>query len=1051
VCYYIESGGISNGDWCNLSEEQIQGQVMLQKFGRLRFIVAPPGSQVERILRLAKRGVQVWKHEGLRALIVRFSAKVRSHWQRGAPPRVVSLSAYTYDSWIRDHEPDTAELGRQRQMAQTFPYQPLISLITPVFNPSPQILHETIESVLAQTYPHWELCLVNGGSDVPGVKDVLDQFAAKDRRIRVRHLERNLGIAGNSNQALQMAQGAYVALLDHDDLVASNMLFEVVSVLNEHPEADIIYADEDKISEDGTVRREPWFKPGGWSPDLLLSTNYLMHSAIRRSLLEEVGGFDPVMDGAQDWDLAIRCTERTKRIFHIPKVLYHWRQVKGSAAQDANAKPWAFAATERCIKAHLERLGLKQPRIVFPSVGRVRIIWQTSGAKVSIIIPTKDRAELLQACLTSILNQTTYPNYEVILIDTGSTQPETRHLYAELAADAHVRIVDYQGSFNYSLVNNLGARYASGDLLLFLNNDTQILEADWLNELVGWAERPEVGIVGCKLLRLDGTIQHAGIIMGVEGHGSHVFDGDREDTYGVFGSSEWYRDYMAVTGACMMMRRDVFEELHGFDEAYEVGYSDIELCLRAFRRGYRVIYTPFARVLHREGGTRGFFVPPNDVLRAYFQMLSTVRAGDPFFNPNLSYIHRRPAIAQPGEESRDERLERILKEFGLLHGNGAGHFESLVDLPPLSQGGLTRREPEVGQAKRLLLVTHDLALNGAPLFLYRLAKYLVRNGYSATVLSPHAGPLQRLYKEANIPVIVEPTALDDARVAFSLLNDYDVTLVNTILAWRSVYAAKASQKRCVWLIHESKFGREFASSNVYVARALERADAVVFPCRASAALYTEFCTRNNFIPIHIGLDIETMEKQDGTFHKPPNKFYVLNLASVEPRKGQDVLLRSIAALPMDRARFFEFYLVGRVLDHRFYTELTRMAKHRDNVHIVGEVSHERAMSYLQAADVFVLTSRDEALPASMLEAMYYGKGIIATNVGGIPEVIDNGVNGLLIKTEDHKALAENLERLFQDRELLQRLGSAAKSKFEEYLTMQRFGREMIQVLGGVRE
>ncbi|MDE3089859.1 MAG: glycosyltransferase, partial [Chloroflexota bacterium] len=663
----------------------------------------------------------------------------------------------------------------------------MISILTPVFNPSPQVLRDTIRSVLAQTYPHWELCLANGGSTAPGVKEVLDQFAAQDNRIRVKHLETNLGIAENSNQALQMAQGEYSALLDHDDLLAPNMLFEVVSRLNQHPEADIVYFDEDKISEDAQVRREPWFKPGRWSPDLMLSTNYLMHAVIRRRLLLDVGKFDAQMDGAQDWDMALRCTEKTKKIFHIPQVLYHWRQVKGSAAQDAAAKPWAFEAQRRCVETHLQRLGIQGARVVLRDIGRVRIIWRLSDAKVSIIIPTKDRVELLRACLSSILDKTAYPNYEVVVVDTGSTQAETQQYYAELATDSRIRFVYYTGEFNYSLANNLGARHATGDVLLFLNNDTEALEADWLNELVGWAERPEVGIVGCKLLRPDGTIQHAGIVMGVEGHGSHIFDGDREDAYGSFGSSEWYRDYKAVTGACLMIRRKVFAELQGFDPAYQVGYGDIELCLRAFQRGYRIVYTPFARVLHREGGTRGFAVPPSDVLRAYMRMLPTVRAGDPFFNPNLSYIHRRPGMARPREETRDERLCKILQEFGLLQGNGDDRFESLVPLDTLSRSVSVESEPSDDREQKLLLVTHDLALNGAPLFLYRLAKYLARNGYSPTVLSPFAGPLQRLYAEASIPVIVEPAALDDARIPFALLDGHGTVLANTILAWRSVY------------------------------------------------------------------------------------------------------------------------------------------------------------------------------------------------------------------------------------------------------------------------
>ena len=256
-----------------------------------------------------------------------------------------------------------------------------------------------------------------------------------------------------------------------------------------------------KYLETGKTRNEPWFKPQRWSPDLLLSTNYFMHAVYRRTLVQ-YGGFDPAMDGAQDWDLALRCAERTQQVYHIPYVLYHWRQVPGSAASAIDAKPWAFDAQVGCIQNHLQRLGVQNAQVVSPSLGQVRVLWPTTGAKVSIIIPNRDKVELLRPCLTSILTLTSYPNYEIILVDTGSTQAETHRYYDDLAAEPRIRIIKFASLFNYSDVNNFGVTHATGELLLFLNNDTQILETDWLTELVGWVERPEIGVVGCKLIRL---------------------------------------------------------------------------------------------------------------------------------------------------------------------------------------------------------------------------------------------------------------------------------------------------------------------------------------------------------------------------------------------------------------------------------------------------------------------------------------------------------------------------------------------------------------------
>jgi glycosyltransferase involved in cell wall biosynthesis len=750
------------------------------------------------------------------------------------------------------------------------------------------------------------------------------------------------------------------------------------------------------------------------------------------------------MDGAQDWDLALRLTEKTDKLGHIPRVLYHWRQVPGSAARDASAKPWAYAAQERCIEAHLRRLGVSGARVVFPSLGRVRVRWPSSGAKVSIVIPTKDKVELLRACVASILARTTYANYEIVLVDTGSTQQATHQYYDELNAEPRVRIITQAGPFNYSLVNNLGAREASGDVLLFLNNDTEALEPDWLEELVGWAERPEVGIVGCKLIRPNGSIQHAGIVMGLAGHGSHIFDGDRENDYGPFGSPEWYRDYLAVTGACMAVRREMFEQLGGFDTAYQVGYGDIDICLRAVEAGYRVVYTPFARVLHHEGGTRGFDLPPSDVLRASVRMAPVIRAGDPFYNPNLSVFHRRPAIAQPDEEGREDDVLAILKAFDLIEKHSLPFADPAGDrlAAPAGPG----EQPGAGRARRLALVTHELSLTGAPLILFKLASYLAQSGYKITVLSPMAGPMQQRYADAKIDVIVDPALLDDARAAFALLRDYDAVLANTILSWRAIYAAKAAEIPCIWWIHESQFGQDCIRRNPAIVGAFEAADVVLFPSRATAALYGEVAAHKHWHAIHLGLDLVPQAPTVEAFHKQPGKFYVVNTASVERRKGQDTLLRAIAALPPDIMRSMEFYLVGRVLDWRFYNELLRFAGRLQNVHLVGEVLHERAIAYLHDADVYAFASRDEALPISVLEAMCYGKGIVTTNAGGVAEVIEDGVDGFVVDVDDHEALARALQHLFEDRELLSRMGTSASVKYQEHLTMQRFGQDIVRLL-----
>ncbi len=991
---------------------------------------APPGSKRNRIAKRLAKVAWTWRSRGRKEAL-----KLLSHSWQQAFSRITDRD--DYQRWQLANEPKPSALARQHKEWKNFSYQPLISIITPVYNPPPAALRDTIESVLAQTYPHWELWLIDGKSTLSEVRELLEEVEKKDQRIHVVFLEENLGISGNTNEGLKRAQGDFVAFLDHDDLLAPNMLYEVVDALNQDPHTDIVYFDEDKISADGQVRKDPWFKPRAWSPDLLLSVNYLMHSVFRRSLLQEVGGFDPQMDGAQDWDLALRCTEKTQKIRHIPKVLYHWRQVPGSAAAAADAKPWAFRAQINCVQSHLQRLGVQDAQVVSPSLGQIRVLWPATHAKVSIIIPTKDKVGLLHACLSSLLTITSYPDYEIILVDTGSVENDTWQYYDSLD-DPRVKIVKFKEEFNYSKANNFGVQHASGEILLFLNNDTQILAADWLTELAGWASRPEVGAVGCKLLRPDGTIQHAGIIIGLEGHGSHVFEGNPESYYGPFGSSEWYRDYQAVTGACMCMRREVFEQVNGFDPAYQIGYGDIDLCLRVREKGYRVVYTPFARLLHHEGGTRGLSLPASDVLRASIKMYDLICAGDAYFNPNLSYMKRKTAIALPDEETREERLFRILTQYGLVNPN--------TPHTSLEPGDIPDRDSFAAASPNLLFITHDLSRSGAPILLHALGRKLSES-YQITVLSPVDGPLKEEFLRNGINVVVHPAALDDARVIAQVAKEYDCVVANTILAWRAIYAALAMERPCIWWIHESRFGAKLATENRQVGNAFKAASKVIFPANKVADLYRPFLPTNEKFVCLPFFDLEYLQDRQQfpqILDKQPDRKYVVCIGSIEPRKGQDILLESLSLLPEHTRSKLEVYFIGRTLAKSYYHRLVRQSRKWKNVHFIGEVPHETALAYLAQADIFVLPSRDEVLPVTLLEAMFFGKTIIASNVGGIGEVITHGNNGLLVEPGNPQSLADQLTFLCSEEAKRHALGKRAQTTIH-HLT-EETDHEFIKIL-----
>lgn len=651
---------------------------------RIVDIIAPPGTTRRQLPELAREVFNTWREDGAIAASHSIFRTIKAHGYGllvgfgllPNPHRFVEEPSYSYEEWITDNEPTIEALAAQPQIAESFALKPTFSIVTPVYNPPAGVFIETIESVLAQTYPHWTLYLTDGGSDDPDVLVAMERFSQLDSRIQVITLEENLGISGNSNVALERADGDFVSLLDHDDLIAPNMLFEVASCLNEqaaqvHVDTidqvpiDIIYFDEDKISEDGKTRQHPWMKPAkGY--ETLLSHNFLMHCVLRRTLMNDVGGFDPIMDGAQDWDLMLRCSTQTDRIVHIAKILYHWRQIEGSAASDINAKPWAITAQKRCINAHLQRIGANNAVVDMPKPGQIRIKWPHDNKRISIIILTKDKPDLIGACIRSILEKSSYSNYEIIVVDTGSTNPDTLAFYESLVEETRVKIVNRSGRFNFSAANNFGASHATGELLLFLNNDTEVISPDWLEEMAGWALRSQIGIVGAKLTRPNGTLQHVGVVLGISGHAEHIFDGYRENTYGSFGLSNWLRNYYAVTGACFMLTRELFNQLNGWDELYEMAFNDVDLCIRAHKLGYRNLCATDAHLLHHEGESRGHYFPLADLVRATLQMWSIIQSNDPYYNSNLSMYGKLPTLARPDELRKAKHMLKIWQMFDLI-------------------------------------------------------------------------------------------------------------------------------------------------------------------------------------------------------------------------------------------------------------------------------------------------------------------------------------------------------------------------------------------------
>lgn len=551
-----------------------------------------------------------------------------------------------YERWMERHTPTAAMLKQMTVTARSWSYQPVISILMPVYNPPLAFLRAAIESVLAQAYANWELCIADDASDDLEVLELLSQFAAQDSRIKVTFRSCNGHISAASNSALALASGEYIALLDHDDVLAPEALYEVVSLLNQHPQADLIYSDEDKLNDQGQ-RVQPFFKPD-WCPDSFLSRMYTCHLGVyRRSLVNAIGGFRTGFEGSQDYDLVLRLTEQTQQIFHIPKVLYHWRNHASSAASSATIKPYAETAAQRALLEACQRRGEPAREVVVnpetPGVYLVRYQLREYPL-VSIIIPTRNLGEILDQCLRSIFEKTTYPNYEVILIDNGSDELETLQLIADWEAHQPDRLKCYSLNipFNYSQINNLAVSEATGDYLLFLNNDIEVIEPDWIEAMVEQAQRPSVGAVGALLLYPDHTVQHAGVVLGIGGVAGHSHKYFPDEQTGYFSQLVAVNNYSAVTGACLMCRREVFEQVGGFDESLAIAFNDVDLCLRMRQAGYHNLSLPHARLYHHESKSRGT-EDTSEKQRRFQQELElmkqkwgSVLQQDPCYSPHLS-------------------------------------------------------------------------------------------------------------------------------------------------------------------------------------------------------------------------------------------------------------------------------------------------------------------------------------------------------------------------------------------------------------------------------
>lgn len=578
-----------------------------------------------------QKTLRYWKNYGLKNTIKKVCQKLSGQRDYG-----------NYEDFLKKYGVKEEELARQRQ--EVFENGPCFSIAVPLYQTKEKYLREMIESVQAQTYTNWELCLADGSGREYSLQPVVGEYIAKDKRIKYCLLDSNEGIAGNTNEALKMADGDFVVLTDHDDLLSPEALYQCAKAVQKEPQTDVIYSDEDKVDMSGKKFFEPHFK-SDYNIDLLCTMNYICHLfVVRKDVMERAGLFESCYDGAQDHDFILRCTEKAEHIVHIPKVLYHWRCHAQSTSENPESKLYAFENGCKAVKAHYDRIGVPAEVVQGPFYGmyRTKYLWKEQPL-VSIIIPNKDHVADLRKCMDSIEEKSVYRNFEFVIVENNSTEEETFAYYKEIETRDNVNVLYYKGDFNYSKINNFGVAQAKGEYILLLNNDTEMIEPDSIKEMLDVCMRPEVGIVGAKLLYEDNTIQHAGVIIGFGGVAGHAFIGQDRDDNGYFSRIISVQDLSAVTAACLMVRRSVFDEVEGLNEEFKVAFNDIDFCLKVRKAGYLVVYNPYAQFYHYESKSRGQEDSADKVARFQQEIGlfgerwgELLEHGDPYYNPNLT-------------------------------------------------------------------------------------------------------------------------------------------------------------------------------------------------------------------------------------------------------------------------------------------------------------------------------------------------------------------------------------------------------------------------------
>ncbi|MBP6506156.1 MAG: glycosyltransferase [Opitutaceae bacterium] len=963
----------------------------------------------------------------VRAEIARLQSDLSTSLGRGEPRKIAAAivrrrdqDPYTRWSWHNRMTPRLRAVLQQDSDTLVKTGGPLISVVVPTYNTPEKYLLELLACLRDQIYPRWELCIADDASPQPHVRRILEEAARTDARIKPVFRPQNGHISRATNSALDVATGEFVALLDHDDLLPHDALLHVAAAIARHPTAGYLYTDEDKIDDTGR-RFDPQFK-GAWSPEMAITHNYTHHlTVIRRDIVEKAGRLRPEFNGAQDIDLFLRCWEllAPADIIHVPFIGYHWRAHAESTATRGDQKGYLFEAARKGIAEATTRRGLRATPVL-PEFAKHyalclhQLQWSADVLRenpVTIVIPTKNRADLLRTCLDSVARTTPRESVQVIVVDDNSTEAESLAYLASLPTRTDLRVTvitapDLGEGFNYSRLVNLGTAHANTPFVLHLNNDVEALTPGWLEDMAGWLTVPGVGVVGAKLLYPDGTINHAGIALSRADGLPHVlFEREPAEELGYVFLPHTTRNVVAVTGACLLTRTALYRQLHGFDEAQlRVAYNDVDYCLRAGAAGFRSVVTPQAVLRHVGSASRGTTYAERE---------------------HLAYLARHGARRDP---YHSEALE-----FPPRH----------LPLNPYHQ-----RYAQTARPFAALVITHNLKFEGAPLFIFELARYLSEQpGVKVRIVSPEEGPLRARFEQAGLPVeICDTTALLATRnpetfqaaltdfAAAHPCADADVIVANTMLTFWAVHLAHRLGKPSALYCHESSPIPRFftpilpAPLHPVVEDAFRLATRVVFTARSTHAIHEEFNANDNFRTLASWVDFDRIDRFVATHERAalrrqhgldPDAVVVVNIGSVCERKGQHIYIRGIDLLrqtppALPSGKKIQWVMVGARPGLYLETlqEDLQLMGLQDTVKIFPETPD--IYDFYHLADLLVCTSFEESFPRVILEAMAFGTRIVSTDVNGIAEMLTNNDEAYLVPAGDPFKLAAALQHALSD-------------------------------------